>query len=233
MWVLNRSGCHDSRSINQGEQYNEVEECAGVQVCFEDNPNKRHERYECNAVGGKVVVRSCNQIYQECHGDPDTNMGDCAAAFTKSQEEALCSEEYEEGCWSDALTDNLYGDYAPCCGDDAGDGECWVDVTDVNNPSACCLSNVLNKVVYLKEPDESQGYCNLLGQFKTGELSAGPCDEEGETYCWDPNYEEHGGCCGDDLEIDTWDEYSTSRYVGEVLVFEFCYNGKWVLVPQE
>ena len=219
MWILNESGCHDLKAINEGDQYNEKKECEDVEDCPE-----RYARYRCNNVGGKIIVRSCSRVYQDCHGDPDFNIGGCASNFTKSEpEEILCDEVNEEGCWISSVS--LFGNDAPCCGDDDLD-ECWIDFTDVDNPTACCFSDVINKVVYLTEPDESRGFCNLLGVSRT-KKSDGSCTDELDEYCWDSNYGEHGACCGDDLEGDTWDEYSSNMYIGDVLVDATCVNGKW------
>ncbi len=209
-----KTGCH----INTTHLGMIIPEPCPEATCY----NPPQVNWTCNEAGGKYIPnqKDCGEMIQECKGDPDFNLTACAKNFSKSEDDVIC-EEYEEECWSAHKPYySMWGD-GGCCGDDSI-RECWIDA----GSNACCYYESLAKVVYLTDPDESKDYCLLLGKSITGQ-SASYCENR-DTYCWDSNSKQ---CCGDDLN-ETW-EFSTSYYIGDVLVNETCYQGYWSVVKEK
>ncbi|MEA2037275.1 MAG: Ig-like domain-containing protein, partial [Nanoarchaeota archaeon] len=209
------TGCWELKHINVDVPF--VSENCTEAICYEDTS----VYMKCNLEGKEIPhSEGCDQMIENCGGDPDFSKENCTLYFSKSDDDIIC-QDHEWNCWSKHTASTYLGGDSYCCGDD-GSEECWIDAAD----NACCWSNLLEKVAYLSDPDESVIYCGLLGE-KLGAFNAVNCDE-GETYCWDPVSRQ---CCGDD-EDETW-EYSTSRKLGDVLVNETCYGGRWVVVWRE
>ncbi|HZX44694.1 MAG TPA: hypothetical protein VFF28_03335, partial [Candidatus Nanoarchaeia archaeon] len=190
--------------------------------CYRENESI--EVQKCNDAGALLPEGlTCSQKDQVCNGDPDLNIQTCAENLSVSTSALQC-HNHKKQCYSELAPyyySGIMGGNGGCCGDD-GLNECWLD----SNANACCYYKNASAVAYLTDPDDSMGYCLLLGYNKT-KVSAGACDN-GDTYCWD---EVSQNCCGDEMN-ETW-SYSTSRKIGDVLVNETCYNGRWTLISKK
>jgi len=111
-----------------------------------------------------------------------------------------------------------YDAYAPgggaCCGDELD--EVWADVPFGN---FCCFGEFhLNTT----DPDDSRCACTYLGDPDLTPIII--CEDHGDTYCWDYDYDS-GTCCGNE-EDETW-EYQTDEDIDTMLPLASCVEGSW------